>query len=121
MLARGRQRRGFKLSDEDVLAIRSELARGERQAVLAERFGVRDTQISRIATGERHRWAIDPNEWNLAKMRALLSDIEWAGWSEVDGEYCVACERARPAGHAPNCRIAAALASGAGIPKARRN
>jgi hypothetical protein len=55
-LLRGDRVGGSKLTEAAVLEIREALARGELQKVIAARFGVRDSQISRIKTGKRWAW-----------------------------------------------------------------
>lgn len=55
-LVRGEHAAGAKLTETAVLEIREALARGEIQKVIAARYGVRDSQISRINTGQRWAW-----------------------------------------------------------------
>ena len=45
-----------KLTEAEVLEIREALARGEQQKAIAARYGVRDSEISRINTGRRWAW-----------------------------------------------------------------
>jgi hypothetical protein len=55
-LLRGEQIATSKLTATAVLEIRQALARGEQQQVIAARYGVRDSLISRIKTGKRWAW-----------------------------------------------------------------
>ena len=52
---KGEQHRYAKLTDDAVRAIRDALSHGETQRIVAERFSVNPSQISRIASGARWR------------------------------------------------------------------
>lgn len=54
-MALGQKSGRAKLNEQQALAIRELVASGERQSVLARRYGVGQDQISRIASGKR--WA----------------------------------------------------------------
>lgn len=45
--------RGSKLTEDDVITIRSRVAAGERQAEVGQDYGIKQTQVSRIVRGAR--------------------------------------------------------------------
>ncbi len=66
-VAAGRTRRGMankqtKLTDQEIMEIRSLLIGGEAQASIARKFGVAQTTICRINTGNTWRAAITPQQ-----------------------------------------------------------
>ena len=45
----------------------------------------------------------------VARLQALLKEIEWGGWDELLGAVCPSCENWKEKGHTPDCALRAAL------------
>lgn len=50
-------------------------------------------------------------EKRLVALKALLREVEWVHDEGVNDHYCPICEYDKDCGHAPDCRLAAALGS----------
>jgi hypothetical protein len=93
------------MTDETVRRLAERCARVERE---------RDEARAELELADR-RWALAADICD--DLRALLREVEWAGccWDEIGRAcdltwpFCPVCHEQQPSGHAPDCKLKAAL------------